>query len=792
MPDIKFSKFELGPRRGVFVNLETELDAIDIADEKIRYLEAYDLVYRTLCGILFNFVPKSGHPGGSISSGRIVESLLFSTMSYDISDPDDPAADLLSYAAGHKAMGLYAMWALRNECVRIAHPDLLPSVNQQLRLEDLLGFRRNPTQETPLFNKYKAKALDGHPSPLVPFVKLSTGASGVGDPSSFGLSFGAQDTFREDSPIVHVLEGEGGMTAGRVSEALATVATAQLWNTRLHLDWNQSSIDSDRVCREHDKPGDYVQWDPAEFCYLHDWNVISVPDGKDLRQVLAAQEIAKERFNDQPTAIIYRTIKGWLYGIEGCKSHGAGHGFCSDEYYATLAPLEERFDVKFPQPPESDKPADNEAVFFDSLLTVRQVLEDNRELSGYIGDQVKLAKERLETLGRKPHEGVPDLSKLHDGSVSPDAIPEALIYEVGSSQTLRGALGETFDHLNKLTGGGFVAASADLMGSTSISKLGASFPAGLYNAVSNPDARLMNAGGICEDNIGAFMSGISAFGTHIGAGASYGAFIAALQHISARLHGIGQQATRERNGDPFKPFFIVCAHAGLKTGEDGPTHADPQALQLLQENFPPGVMITLTPWDPQELYPTVVAALQHRPAVIAPFVTRPNETIVDREAAGLPPATAAAEGVYAFRRADPSDSSYHGTLVLQGSGVTNTFVNEVLPRIDEAGLNMNIFYVSSVELFDMLPRERREEIFPASLAEEAMGITGLTMPTMYRWITSPAGREHTIHPYKGGEYLGSGMAHKVLEEAGLHGDGQWAAVKEYAAQVSKTGSLVTR
>jgi len=218
MPDIKFSKFDLGPRRGVFINLETELDAIEVSDEQVRYLEDYDLIYRTLCGILFNFVPKSGHPGGSISSGRIVESLLFSTMSYDISDPDDRAADLLSYAAGHKAMGLYAMWALRNECVRIAHPDLLPTVNQQLRLEDLLGFRRNPTQETPLFNKYEAKALDGHPSPLVPFVKLSTGASGVGDPSSFGLCYGAQDTFRDDSPIVHVLEGEGGMTAGRVSE----------------------------------------------------------------------------------------------------------------------------------------------------------------------------------------------------------------------------------------------------------------------------------------------------------------------------------------------------------------------------------------------------------------------------------------------------------------------------------------------------------------------------------------------------------------------------------------------
>jgi transketolase len=790
MPDISFTKFELGPRRGVFVDLKNELDNVDVSETTVRHLEDYDLIYRTLCGILFNFVPKSGHPGGSISSGRIVEALLFSTMAYDFSDPDEMSADILSYAAGHKAMGLYGMWALRNECVRIARPNMLPAVNQQLRLEDLLGFRRNPTQETPLFNKYEAKALDGHPSPLVPFVKLSTGASGVGDPSSFGLALGAADTFGADTPWVHVLEGEGGMTAGRVSEALATVATAQLWNTRLHLDWNQSSIDSDRVCRDGNKPGDYVQWDPAEFCYLHDWNVISVPDGHDMRQVLAAQELGKERFNDQPTAIIYRTVKGWKYGIEGCKSHGAGHGYCSDEYFATLAPAEERFGVEFPRP--STDAADGEkreAAFFDSLLTLRKVLEDNTELSTFCAEQVAGAQSRLADLGRAKRDGVPDVNKFYDGDFSPSNIPAGLTYEIGSAHPLRAALGETLGYLNEATGGAFMAASADLMGSTSISKVGAGFADGLYNFSSNPGARLMTAGGICEDNIGAFMSGLSAFGTHIGAGASYGAFIAALQHISARLHGIGQQALRTRNGDPFSPFFIVCAHAGLKTGEDGPTHADPQPLQLLQENFPPGIMITLTPWDPQELYPTVVAALKHRPAVIAPFVTRPNETIVDREALGLPPATAAAEGVYAFRRANPEDSSYHGTLVIQGSGVANTFVSEVLPRIDEAGLNMNIFYVASVELFDLLPAERREEIYPADLADEAMGITGFTLPTMYRWITSRAGREMTVYPFKGGEFLGSGVAHKVLEEAELHGDGQWASVQEYAAQVPQRAKV---
>lgn len=130
-------------------------------------------------------------------------------------------------------------------------------------------------------------------------------------------------------------------------------------------------------------------------------------------------------------------------------------------------------------------------------------------------------------------------------------------------------------------------------------------------------------GGICEDAMGEIISGISAFGHHMAIGSSYGAFIAALQHVPARLHAIGQQTKLLTTGEKQNPFVIVCGHAGPKTGEDGPTHADPQALQLLQENFPKGGMVTLTPWDPAEIWPLFVTALKARPAVIAPFVRAP-------------------------------------------------------------------------------------------------------------------------------------------------------------------------
>ncbi len=780
MAELPFEKLDFGPRRGVYAEIKHEVDNFDISQTTVKRYEDFDLIYRTLCGILYNFVPKSGHPGGSISSGRIVEGIIFSLMDYDIGDPERPDADLLSYAAGHKAMGLYAMWALRNECTLQSHPELLPEDKLQLRLEDLLGFRRNPTQETPLFDKFKAKPLDGHPTPQTPFVKLSTGASGVGIPSSFGLGFGAMDTYGKDAPAVHVLEGEGGMTPGRVSEAMATTATAQLWNLKLHVDWNQASIDSNRVCRDGKEAGEYVQWNPAEFCYLHDWNVIFVEDGKDIRQVLAAQQAAGEKINDQPTAVVYRTIKGWKYGIEGRKSHGAGHDFCSDEYYQTLKPVEERFGVEFPRFGGEMKQLDIEKNFYDTLMVIRDILKEDKELSSFFGKALSEAKQRLEKRGRKKRDNVANLDLLYTDEIKAEEIPEQCTCQTGDSQTLRAALGTALGYLNEKTKGAFLGASADLLGSTSINKLADGFPEGFYNAVSNPDSRLIAVGGICEDNMGGFMSGVSSYGTNIGAGSSYGAFIASLEHIAARLHGIGQQARKIYLGKPYNTFIIVCGHAGLKTGEDGPTHADPQALQLLQENFPSGVMITLTPWDPREIYPMLVAALKKRPAVLAPFVTRPSEKIVDREKMNIPPASEAIKGVYPLRKGDESSKPYHGTLVLQGSGITNTFVTQVLPRIHEEGLNMNIFYVSSAELFSMLPEEEQKEIFPDELTREAMGMTGLTLPTMYRWVTSREGRARTVHAFRYGHYLGSGKAHKVFEEAGLHGEGQWKAVKEYA------------
>jgi transketolase len=766
---------ELNSRRSTYIQLDpAQMDPLD--STLAGALEGFDLVYRTLCGILYNFAPNSGHPGGSISSGRIVSSLLFSGMDYDFLKPSADENDVLSYAAGHKAMGLYAMWALRNECVRIARPDLLPDENSQLRLEDLLGFRRNPVTDTPLFLKFKSKPLDGHPTPATPFIRLATGASGVGVASSFGLALGALDYFGADAPWVHVLEGEGGMTPGRVQESLASAATSRMKNVVMHLDWNQASIDSNRVCRENCDTGDYVQWTPAEMFYVNDWNVIFVPNGHDYHQVLEAQRIALGQNSGQPTAIVYRTTKGWKYGIEGKSSHGAGHAFCSEGFYKYLTEFEQKTGRQFPKFSGDKTPAHVEEYYFDTLQVLRSYLEspEGRKLiTNPLGEQVAAARQRLHKKARKARQGAPDLTKVFD--IDPNITPAELQLKPGENVTLRGVLGDVTNYLNKKSGGAILGSAADLLESTSMSHINKGFPAGFFDAVKNPGSRIISFGGICEDGMGGLMSGISAFGRHIGSGSSYGAFIAALQHVPARLHAIGSQMRQHAFGVPPNPFIIVCGHAGPKTGEDGPTHADPQPLQLLEENFPKGTVITLTPWCAKEMWPLMAAALRARPAVIAAFVTRPSEQVVDREKMRVPPASTAAQGLYALRQS----KNAKGTIILQGNGVASTFVNEVLQPLDEQGIDLNVFYISSAELFDLLPDAEKERIYPESLAREAMGITEFTLPTMYRWVTSNEGRKRTLHPFRAGHFLGSGHASRVFQEAKLDGKSQFKAVMEY-------------
>ena len=116
--------------------------------------------------------------------------------------------------------------------------------------------------------------------------------------------------------------------------------------------------------------------------YLHDWNVIYVPDGFDWQQITLAQRLALDLHTGQPTAIVYRTIKGWRYGMEGRASHGAGHGLCSKAFFEAVAPLLPKDETPIPHCDGSQRCCGGtdtdvlEECYWQTLGLIRRALEE--------------------------------------------------------------------------------------------------------------------------------------------------------------------------------------------------------------------------------------------------------------------------------------------------------------------------------------------------------------------------------------------------------------------------------
>jgi transketolase len=137
---------------------------------------------------------------------------------------------------------------------------------------------------------------------------------------------------------------------------------------------------------------------------------------------------------------------------------------------------------------------------------------------------------------------------------------------------------------------------------------------------------------------------------------------------------------------------------------------------------------------------------------------------------------AAATGVYLLRKPKGRGDV---TVVLQESAVAYAFLEQALPLLAKDGLDPRVYYVASAELFDLLPAGEQARVFPEAHANEAVGVTGFTLPTLYRWVRSDLGRAHSLHPYARGHFLGSGQGPMVLAEAGLDGTSQAKAIRAY-------------
>ena len=195
-----------------------------------------------------------------------------------------------------------------------------------------------------------------------------------------------------------------------------------------------------------------MQWDPRELFYLHDWNVIDVPDGHDWQQIVAAQRLALDARQRPAHGDRLPHVKGWRYGIEGKASHGAGHKLCSEGFYDALAELtagggdaEPALPVCEPGDHRCDGPAGpevREECFWAALEIVREHVEASAAQTAALAGRLAASRARLEARGRRPRAGAPRVEAAYEAAVrDAAAIPDELRLAPGSSTTLRQELG---------------------------------------------------------------------------------------------------------------------------------------------------------------------------------------------------------------------------------------------------------------------------------------------------------------------------------------------------------------
>jgi transketolase len=228
----------------------------------------------------------SGHPTSSMSAADLIAVLLDGHLRYDIERPDDPRNDRLIFSKGHASPLLYAAFKAAGA---IDDPELL-------------SFRKLGSR------------LEGHPTPVLPWVDVATGSLGQGLPIGVGLALTGKRLDRLPYRV-WVLCGDGELAEGSMWEAFEHAGRERLDNLTAILDINRLG---QRGPTRH-------EWDLdayAERVSAFGWEPIVI-DGHDVEAIDDAYAAA-ERVRGRPTAVIAKTRKG--RGVRAVENLEGFHG----------------------------------------------------------------------------------------------------------------------------------------------------------------------------------------------------------------------------------------------------------------------------------------------------------------------------------------------------------------------------------------------------------------------------------------------------------------------------------
>jgi transketolase len=231
----------------------------------------------------------SGHPTSSMSAADLLAVLVTRHLRYDWDDPRSPANDHLTFSKGHASPLLYSVF----KAVGVVSDDEL-----------MTGYRRF------------GQRLEGHPTPVLPWVDVATGSLGQGLPDGVGVALAGK--YLDRLPYrIWVLCGDSELAEGSVWEALDKASYYRLANLIVIVDVNRLGQRG---------PTD-LGWNLGAYARrVEAFGARAlVIDGHDLPAIDDALTTAEgNTTGEQPTVILARTIKG--RGFSEVEDRNGWHG----------------------------------------------------------------------------------------------------------------------------------------------------------------------------------------------------------------------------------------------------------------------------------------------------------------------------------------------------------------------------------------------------------------------------------------------------------------------------------
>jgi transketolase len=260
----------------------------------------------------------SGHPTSSMSAADLLAVLADGYLRYDFGDPKSPANDRLVFSKGHASTLLYSIYRAAGAV-------------SESEIADYRSY---------------GSMLEGHPTPLIPWVDVATGSLGQGLPIGVGMALAGK--YLDELPMrVWILCGDSEMAEGSMWEAFEHAAHFRLDNLTAIIDCNRLGQRGETM----------VGWDlgvHVERARAFGWHAIEI-EGHDVEAIdrAYAEALATE---DRPTVIVARTLKG--RGVVAVENENGFHGKPLDDPEAAVAELGGVRDIRIEvaQPEEAPTP----------------------------------------------------------------------------------------------------------------------------------------------------------------------------------------------------------------------------------------------------------------------------------------------------------------------------------------------------------------------------------------------------------------------------------------------------